>query len=139
MVIGTTCLAALGATRLQLARPQVAAHPGCAGFTEVGPDLKLDSLVLLLGCLVLGWIVRQLGKAPPDLAPRLNWWVLNIALPALVLDLIPSVKMDTHLWFMPVAMWLVFLGGWAFAALVGRALGWSEFAHRRHGAGRGPG
>jgi malate permease and related proteins len=88
--------------------------------------LKLDSLVLLLGCLVLGWIVRQLGKAPPDLAPRLNWWVLNIALPALVLDLIPSVKMDSHLWFMPVAMWLVFLGGWAFAALVGRALGWSN-------------
>jgi predicted permease len=27
---------------------------------------------------------------------------------------------------MPVAMWLVFLGGWAFAALVGRALGWSN-------------
>jgi predicted permease len=70
--------------------------------------------------------VRQLGKAPPDLAPRLNWWVLNIALPALVLDLIPSVKMDSHLWFMPVAMWLVFLGGWAFAALIGRALGWSN-------------
>jgi predicted permease len=88
--------------------------------------LKLDSLVLLLGCLVLGWIVGRLGKAPPDLAPRLNWWVLNIALPALVLDLIPSVKMDTHLWFMPVAMWLVFLGGWAFAAFIGRSLGWSN-------------
>jgi predicted permease len=88
--------------------------------------LKLDSLALLLGCLVLGWLVRQFGKTPPDLAPRLNWWVLNIALPALVLDLIPSVKMDSHLWFMPVAMWLVFLGGWAFAALVGRALGWSN-------------
>ena len=88
--------------------------------------MKLDSLVLLLGCLVLGWIVRQIGKTPPDLAPRLNWWVLNIALPALVLDLIPSVKMDSHLWFMPVAMWLVFLGGWAFAALIGRALRWSN-------------
>ncbi|MEJ0037542.1 MAG: AEC family transporter [Gammaproteobacteria bacterium] len=88
--------------------------------------MKIESLVLLLGCLALGWIVARLGKAPPDLAPRLNWWVLNIALPALVLDLIPSVKMDTHLWFMPVAMWLVFLGGWAFAALMGRALGWSN-------------
>jgi malate permease and related proteins len=88
--------------------------------------LKLDSLVLLLGCLVLGWIVRQIGRTPPDLAPRLNWYVLNIALPALVLDLIPSVKMDSHLWFMPIAMWLVFLGGWAFAALIGRALHWSN-------------
>jgi predicted permease len=34
--------------------------------------------------------------------------------------------MDTHLWFMPVAMWLVFLGGWLFAALIGKALGWSN-------------
>ncbi len=88
--------------------------------------MKLDSLVLLLGCLVLGWLVARLGKTPPDLAPRLNWWVLNVALPALVLDLIPNVKMGVHLWFMPVAMWLVFLGGWAFAALAGRALGWSN-------------
>jgi predicted permease len=88
--------------------------------------LKLDSLVLLLGCLVLGWLVRQFVKTPPDLAPRLNWWVLNVALPALVLDLIPNVKMDSHLWFMPVAMWVVFLGGWAFAALIGRALRWSN-------------
>ncbi len=73
--------------------------------------MKIESLVLLLGCLVLGWIVGRICKAPPYLGSRLNWYVINIALPALVLDLIPGVKMDPHLWFMPVAMWLVFLGG----------------------------
>jgi malate permease and related proteins len=88
--------------------------------------LKIESLVLLLGSLVLGWLVGRLGKPPPDLAPRLNWWVINIALPALVLDLIPSVKMDPHLWFMPVAMWLVFLGGWGAMAFIGGRLGWSR-------------
>jgi malate permease and related proteins len=88
--------------------------------------LKIESLVLLLGCLTLGWLVRQFVKTPPDLAPRLNWWVINIALPALVLDLIPSVKMDPDLWFMPVAMWLVFLGGWGVMALIGGWRGWSR-------------
>src|SRR3569833_2014405 len=109
-------------------------YPRASRLTAVAPlarhfrkaHLKLDSLVLLLGWLVRGGVVRQLGKTPPELAPRLNWWVLNIALPALVLDLIPSVKMDSHLWFMPIAMWLVFLGGWAFAAIIGRALHWSN-------------
>ncbi|MEJ1960178.1 MAG: AEC family transporter [Gammaproteobacteria bacterium] len=88
--------------------------------------MKIESLVLLLGCLLLGWIVARFAKPPADLAPRLNWWVINIALPALVLDLIPGVKMDPHLWFMPVAMWLVFLGGWGFVAFVGGRLGWSN-------------
>jgi predicted permease len=88
--------------------------------------LKLESLVLLLGCLALGWLVARFAKPPPDLAPRLNWWVINIALPALVLDLIPAVKMDPLLWFMPVAMWLVFLGGWGLMAIVGGQLGWSR-------------
>jgi predicted permease len=88
--------------------------------------LKIDSLVLLLGCLVLGWLVQRFAKPPPDLAPRLNWWVINIALPALIAQLIPSVQMDPHLWFMPVAMWLVFLGGWGFIAFIGGRLGWSR-------------
>lgn len=88
--------------------------------------MNIESLVLLLGCLVLGWLVAHLAKPPPDLAARLNWWVINVALPALVLDLIPRVQMDPHLWFMPVAMWLVFIGGWALMAFAGRRLGWSD-------------
>jgi malate permease and related proteins len=88
--------------------------------------LKLESLVLLLGCLLLGWLVKRFANPPPDLAPRLNWWVINIALPALVLELIPKVQMDPHLWFMPIAMWLVFLGGWGLMALAGSWLGWSR-------------
>lgn len=75
---------------------------------------------------MLGWLVGRFAKPPPDLAPRLNWWVINVALPALVLELIPSVKMDPQLWFMPVAMWLVFLGGWGFIAFIGGRLGWSR-------------
>jgi predicted permease len=88
--------------------------------------LNIESLALLAGCLVLGWLVAHFGKPPQGLSQNLNWWVLNIALPALVLELIPHVRLDPHLWFLPVAMWLVFLGGWALAALLGAWLGWTR-------------
>jgi predicted permease len=52
--------------------------------------------------------------------------VLNIALPALVLELIPRVHFDSQLWFLPVAMWLVFAGAWALFAVLGPMLGWSR-------------
>jgi malate permease and related proteins len=88
--------------------------------------VNAESLLLLGGCLMLGWLVAHLARPPQGLSQHLNWWVLNIALPALVLELIPKVHVDAHLWFLPVAMWLVFLGGWAVAALLGTALHWTR-------------
>lgn len=88
--------------------------------------MNIDSLVLIAGCLALGWIVARFGKPPATLPQHLNWWVLEIALPALVLELIPQVKLDPHLGFLPVSMWLVFLGGWGVAVLFGRWLNWTR-------------
>jgi predicted permease len=88
--------------------------------------LNIESLILLAGCLMLGWVVARIGKAPPALSQHLNWYVINIALPALVLELIPRVHFDAHLLFLPVAMWLVFAGGWAVAALLGKWFSWTR-------------
>lgn len=88
--------------------------------------MNIDSLVLIAGCLVLGWLVARFGKPPAALSQHLNWWVINIALPALVMQLIPHVQFDRHLWLLPVSMWLIFLGGWAAAAWLGAWLGWSR-------------
>jgi predicted permease len=88
--------------------------------------LNIESLVLIAGCLGLGWIVARIASPPPTLPQQLNWYVLNIALPALVLELIPRVAFDPHLWFMPVSMWLVFAGGWGMAVLLGAGFGWSR-------------
>jgi malate permease and related proteins len=88
--------------------------------------LNIESLVLIAGCLVLGWIVARVGKPPPALSQHLNWWVINIALPALVMELIPHVQFNAHLWLLPVSMWLVFLGGWGFAVLMGAWLKWTR-------------
>ncbi|MCP4518179.1 MAG: AEC family transporter, partial [Delftia sp.] len=86
----------------------------------------MSALVLLFVCLVLGMLVARFARPPSGMVHGLNWWVINIALPALVLELIPKVKPDPQLWFLVVAMWLVFAGGWLVFALVGRWRGWSR-------------
>lgn len=86
----------------------------------------MTALLLLFVCLVLGMLVARFARPPAGMVHGLNWWVINVALPALVLELIPKVKPDAQLWFPVVAMWLVFAGAWLLFALVGRWRGWSR-------------
>ena len=60
------------------------------------------------------------------MAHGLNWWILYIALPAIVLELIPRVHFDSQLWFPVVSMWLVFAGACLLFGLLGPRLGWSR-------------
>lgn len=86
----------------------------------------MSALLLLLICLALGWLVGRLGNPPPALAQSLNWWVINIAFSTLVLNLIPRLAFDWHLWFLTASMWFVFLGAWGFFTLLGRLFHWSR-------------
>src|SRR6185503_11093888 len=86
----------------------------------------MSALLLLFVCLVLGALVRRLAQPPAGIVHGLNWWVLNIALPALVLELIPQVRLDAQLWFLVAAMWLTFFGAWLLFAWIGPRLGWSR-------------
>ena len=88
--------------------------------------LNIDSLLLIAGCLLLGWLVGRFGSPPPTLSQGLNWWVINVALTALVMALIPHVQLNSHLWFLFVSMWLVFIGGCVLAVLFGKWLGWTR-------------
>lgn len=86
----------------------------------------MTALFLLLACLALGVVAARVAAPGPVLAQNLNWWVLNIALPALILHLMPALHIDWHLWFLPASMWFVFLGGWACFVMLGRWLHWSR-------------
>ena len=86
----------------------------------------MTALLLLIVCFALGVLVARYASPPQGLAQGINWWVIYIALPALVLELIPGLQFDPQLWFLVVTMWIVFLGAWALAAIVGRILGWSR-------------
>jgi len=83
-------------------------------------------ILLLLVCLTLGVLVARFAHPPMGLAQGLNWWVINIALPALVLELIPRLHFDPQLWFLVVTQWLVFIGAAVAFRLLGNAWGWSR-------------
>jgi predicted permease len=86
----------------------------------------MSALLLLLTCLLLGVLVARFAKPPSGIVHSINWWVINVALPALVLELVPRIKVDAQLWFPVVAMWVVFFGAWLLFALLGKWLGWSR-------------
>ncbi|MDR3445717.1 MULTISPECIES: AEC family transporter [unclassified Dyella] len=86
----------------------------------------MSALLLLFTCLVLGALVARFAKPPAGIVHGINWWVINVALPALVLALVPKVKVDSQLWFPVAAMWVVFFGAWLLFATLGKVLGWSR-------------
>ncbi|HEY2622375.1 MAG TPA: AEC family transporter [Dyella sp.] len=86
----------------------------------------MGTLLLLFVCLLLGALVARYAKPPAGIVHGINWWVINIALPALVLELVPKLRIDAQLWFPVAAMWVVFFGGWLLFATLGRWLGWSR-------------
>jgi predicted permease len=86
----------------------------------------MSALLLLFVCLILGVLVARFARPPAGIVQGINWWVLNIALAALVLELIPKLKFDAQLWFPVAAMWLTFGGAWLLFGLLGPRLGWSR-------------
>ena len=84
----------------------------------------MSAILLLFLCLALGVLGARFGKPAAQFAQSLNWWVINVALTALVLQLVPRIELHVQLWFLPASMWFVFLGGWLFCAVVGRVLRW---------------
>jgi predicted permease len=86
----------------------------------------MSALLLLFACLALGVLVARFARPPVGIVPGINWWVINVALPTLVLELIPRVRFDPQLWFPVAAMALVFGGAWLLFGLLGPRLGWSR-------------
>src|SRR5690606_18192469 len=86
----------------------------------------MTGIPLLVTCLAVGVVAARVLAQPARLARGISWWVLRIALPALVLTLLPRLEFERGLWFLIAAMWLVFVGGWALAAVAGARLGWSR-------------
>ncbi|WP_028080166.1 AEC family transporter [Solimonas soli] len=86
----------------------------------------MTALVLLIVCLLLGAAVARYARPPIGLAPGLNWWLINVALPAMVLELIPRLHFDLHMLYLVLSQWLVFGLAWLLFATLGRRFGWSR-------------
>jgi malate permease and related proteins len=78
---------------------------------------------LLAASLLLGAIARRSGRFPEQTALALNAFVLNIALPALVLRAVHRLTLAPELLAAAATPWLVFGGSWLFFRAVGPRLG----------------
>lgn len=86
----------------------------------------MSAFLLLLLCLGLGLALSRSSLFPPNAPITLNNWLLNIALPAVVLERIPQLQFDHTLMVPILAPWLVIVGAAVLIPMVGRALGWER-------------
>jgi hypothetical protein len=86
--------------------------------------MRMSALLLLFVCLALGVAAARMPSLPAGAAQGINWWVLNVSLPALVLALVPHARLDRGGWFLVGAIWLTFFGAWLLFALLGQLLDW---------------
>lgn len=68
----------------------------------------MASLVLLLLCFLLGVGARRVTSLPSDGYKVLNGWVLNVALPALVLRSVHAISLRPSFALAALSVWLVF-------------------------------
>lgn len=86
----------------------------------------MSALILLAACMALGVGAARYAQPPIGLAQALNWWVINLALPALILELIPTLSFNPHLWLLVVSQWIVFGGAFFLFRALGRKRGWTD-------------
>ncbi|MBT0723127.1 AEC family transporter [Rosenbergiella sp. S61] len=81
---------------------------------------------LLIICLLLGIAARRYLTFPDQLVPSINWWLITVALPCLILTLIPHTTLNRES-LVPIAgMWCVFLGALGIAVVLGRLFSWTR-------------
>jgi hypothetical protein len=78
---------------------------------------------LLAASLLLGALARRSGRFPEQTALVLNAYVLNVALPALVLRAVHRLTLAPELFAAAATPWFVFGGAWLFFRALGPRLG----------------
>jgi predicted permease len=82
------------------------------------------SLLILPICLGLGVIFDRAGRLPDNAGKIINVWLIDVALPALVLVQVPKLHLDLNLLLPISCCWVVFFGGVALLLPISRLFGW---------------
>ncbi|MET0404566.1 MAG: AEC family transporter [Cystobacter sp.] len=83
----------------------------------------ISVLGLLFTSLLLGMAARRSGRFPEQTAPVLNTYVINVALPALVLRSVHGLTLVPELLLTAAVPWLIFGAAWLLFRGVGPRLG----------------
>lgn len=82
------------------------------------------AFLLVIVAFVLGIVLR--GRFPVTAPATLNAWVMQVALPALVLKAVPAIPYSADAIVVGLMPWVTFLGALAGGVWVGRLRGWSR-------------
>jgi len=86
----------------------------------------LSQFLLLAAVLLgLGLLVRR-ARPAGALADHLNWWIVNLAFPATVLELVPGLHFSGQLWFLVIPQWGLAAGTALLFHALGTRLGWTR-------------
>ena len=86
----------------------------------------MDNFILILIYLSLGFAMRRVPKFPTETPVVLNTFVMYVALPALVLQKIPSLHFSWDLLIPALVPWILLLLVSALILVLGRLLHWSR-------------
>ena len=86
----------------------------------------MSNLAVLVICFCLGIWLRSSGRLPQDAHKALNAFVINIALPVMILHYVPNIHLAWPLLLPALMPWLLFTVGAAFFLAVGWFRGWSR-------------
>ncbi len=86
----------------------------------------MDNFILILIYLSLGFAMRRVPKFPSETPVVLNTFVMYVALPALVLQKIPSLHFSWDLLIPALVPWILLLIVSALIVTLGRLLHWSR-------------
>jgi len=86
----------------------------------------MSAILLLALCLGLGVMLAHHPRLPAGTPAALNFWVVVVALPALILSQIPKLHFNSDLLFPALAPWLAFGGAVLFMPWLGKRRGWSR-------------
>ena len=85
---------------------------------------------LLLAALLLAvaaWVRRSAPvNAINALANDLNGWVITVALPATILEWVPSLRLQADFWFLVASQWLMAMVSALLFRWLGNRLGWTR-------------
>ncbi len=86
----------------------------------------MSAILLLALCLGLGVMLAHHPRLPPGTPAGLNFWVVVVALPALILVEIPKLHFNRELLFPALAPWFLFAGAAVIFPWLGRRQGWTR-------------
>ena len=84
----------------------------------------MTNLALLVLCIGLGLVLRRSGRLPENAPQVLNAFITNVALPALIVRVLPEAAVTLQTLAVAAVPWALFGLGIIFFVTVGRYCGW---------------